>query len=555
MKTNKFKLGNFHLTTCDMGRLVPIGLQEVLPGDIFSMRTSILTRVTPMLAPVMHPIKLQIYHFFVPNRLLWRYWGEFVASAPKCKDMLAPFTQCVTTKKGTLADYMNVPLKKEAKELLAFPFLAYLMIWKDYFADDQLNEDLIAQIDEFLVKVYESKGGDIGKITIGQLTENVPDLTAFAVAWSKDYFTSARNEPQLGDDVVIPVHQGASANGQLKLTNARIDKVPLWSSIVRGEIKTGGDSGNVASVWSPAIRVGGRRSSDGANVNGIQPLDIAGPFYSTDDINAYLDSPASNGGNLTADAILNVDGQDVLAGQGISLQELRNSLALGRINEHRNMYGTRFVEYLNYLGVKTSDYRLQRPLLLGSGQSLLQISEVLQTAEAQNGVVGSMKGHGLGSVSSNRFIRGFEEHGFILSFCVIRPKTIYTDGIPKMWSRRIAYDWWQKELQNLGMQPVKNKELFFQGSAQDDEVFGYQDIWQEYRTNQSRISGDFRDYFDDWHLAREFNQLPALNQDFIACNPSKRIFVEQTHQPFLLMCRNFAVARRLVSRRANPKTF
>lgn len=547
MKTNKFKLGNFHLTTCDMGRLVPIGLQEVLPGDIFSMRTSILTRVTPMLAPVMHPIKLQIYHFFVPNRLLWRYWGEFVASAPKCKDMLAPFTKSVTTKKGTLADYMNIPLKQEAKELLAFPFLAYLMIWKDYFADDQLNEDLIAQIDEFLVKVYESKGGDIGKITIGQLTENVPDLTAFAVAWSKDYFTSARNEPQLGDDVVIPVHQGASANGQITLTNAKINNIPLW-----GSIQQGSDAEGANKNYAPAITVGGKPVSTTAIRGGFEPVSFM-RGTNLDQVNDYL--AIAKGGELTADAILNANGQNALAGQGISLQELRNSLALGRINEHRNMYGTRFVEYLNYLGVKTSDYRLQRPLLLGSGQSLLQISEVLQTAEAQNGVVGSMKGHGLGSVSSNRFIRGFEEHGFILSFCVIRPKTIYTDGIPKMWSRRIAYDWWQKELQNLGMQPVKNKELFFQGSAQDDEVFGYQDIWQEYRTNQSRISGDFRDYFDDWHLAREFNQLPALNQDFIACNPSKRIFAEQTHQPFLLMCRNFAVARRLVSRRANPKTF
>lgn len=558
LKTSKFKLGYFHLSTCEMGRLVPVGLQEVLPGDIFSMRTSILARMTPLLAPIMHPIQIRIHHFFVPNRLLWRFWGEFIASSPKTKDMTIPTTNFLDTyEEGTLADYFNLPIgNKDAigsgEDILAFPFLAYLMIWKEFFADEQLQSDKIAEIEELLEQVYESKGGRVPALGGKTLAE----LKAFAVAWSKDYFTSARNEPQIGDDVAIPVQAGATANSGISIRNARIDSngfsFPLKVSAVLDP--NAGDSDSRNGVY-------GTRLEGASNVFSARSYAYSIPRDTSkteaENIAAFQELVKQQPtGHITADKILNNKGQDVLAGQSISLQDLRNALALGRINEHRNMYGTRFVEYLNYLGVKTSDYRLQRPILLGSGRQLIQISEVLQTAEATGGVVGSMKGHGLGVTSSNRFIRGFEEHGFILSFVSIVPKTIYTNGIPKMWSRKIPYDWWQKELQNLGMQPIKNKEVYFgKDIDHNEEVFGYQNIWDEYRTNQSRISGEFRSLFRDWHLSREFATPPALNSDFIACNPTKRVFAEQTGNPFLLMIRNFAVARRLVSKRANPKTF
>lgn len=619
MKTSKFNLGNFHLTTCEMGRLVPIGFQEVLPGDIFSLKTSILARALPMLAPVMHPIHIRVHHFFVPNRILWRFWGDFITSSNRYPGLLSPKTALQNASKGTLADYFNLPLGI-TKNINAFPFLSYLKIWTEYFADDEINQDSIVTINDYLNEIYEQKTEVIPTLTLNGETLALPQFPVFPVSWRKDYFTSARNEPQLGDDINIPLTYNGVAGGAGSSGSVFAKGVSISDPSFDHDDNPGNDPFFPFSAYSFPGSAGGNWYS-GATFNMGMPSRagtastsltndiIKGGFYvpkgkTPEERKANYDAAISEGlqgypsgvSGITTEpvltGILQFDGSytqevekkladtlnkyaqpvwmkfdkltdsqggdyvsNVVSGTSLSLTDLRNSLALQRIQEHRQMYGDRFVEYLSYLGVKSSDARLQRPQLLATGRELLQISEVLQTAEATGGVVGSMKGHGVSSLSSNRFLRGFEEHGFILSFVSIVPQALYTQGVSKVWDRSIPTDYWQKELNNLGMQPIKNSEVYFSDDNKNDEIFGYQNIWDEYRSNQGRVSGDFRDTLSDWHLARFFANRPALNSDFIACNPSKRIFAEQTTNPFLLMVRNRCVARRLLPKRSNPKTF
>lgn len=238
----------------------------------------------------------------------------------------------------------------------------------------------------------------------------------------------------------------------------------------------------------------------------------------------------------------------------ININSLREAFALQRFAEHRAMYGSRYVEYLRYLGIKASDARLQRPEYLGGGKQTIQFSEVLQTAEGTD-PVGTLRGHGIAAMRSNRYRRFFEEHGFVLSIMLVRPKAIYMQGIPRSWLRRVREDFFQTELQHIGQQEVYTKELY--GAAPDGEngdlkVFGYQNRYDEYRGHESYVCGEFRDILDYWHLARSFGNEPVLNADFISATPSERIFAAQQNDQLYCMINHSLQARRLMSKFGNP---
>jgi hypothetical protein len=238
----------------------------------------------------------------------------------------------------------------------------------------------------------------------------------------------------------------------------------------------------------------------------------------------------------------------------VNINSLREAFALQRFAEHRAMYGSRYVEYLRYLGIKASDARLQRPEYLGGGKQTIQFSEVLQTAEGTD-PVGTLRGHGIAAMRSNRYRRFFEEHGFVLSIMLVRPKAIYMQGIPRSWLRRVREDFFQTELQHIGQQEVYTKELY--GAAPDGEngdlkVFGYQNRYDEYRGHESYVCGEFRDILDYWHLARSFSNEPVLNADFISATPSERIFAAQENDQLYCMINHSLQARRLMSKFGNP---
>lgn len=213
------------------------------------------------------------------------------------------------------------------------------------------------------------------------------------------------------------------------------------------------------------------------------------------------------------------------------------------------MYGSRYTEYLRYLGVRSSDARLQRPEYLGGGKQTIAFSEILQTGpnfDANTGV-GTLRGHGISAVRSNRYRRFFEEHGIVMSLMSVRPRTMYVNGLPKKFSRTTKEDYWQKELELIGQTTVLNKELYTADTGPND-TFGYTDRYEEYRHEQSQVAGDFRSTLNMWHMGRVFASDVTLNSDFVTCDPTTRIFASAATDTLWVMVNNSIQARRLVRR-------
>lgn len=482
MKRNKFSLSHYKLFSANMGSLIPCGLTEVLPGDTIQQATSALVRCSPLMAPVMHPVNVRVHHWFVPFRLLWDEWEDFITGGPE-GDSIPDFPVIETLAStgfavGSLADYLGVPPAVASREVSALPFRAYAMIYNEWYRD----QDLVSP-----VAMSKASGMDT--------TTNLNLLNA---AWEKDYFTTSRPWTQKGPDITIPFGTRA----------------PVATD-------TDADVFNVVSVATPN-KSDPRHSLSVTAAN--QPVVLHNP-NTNEKTGLYAD--------LTNASAVNIN-------------DLREAFALQRYEEARARYGSRYTEYLRYLGVRSSDARLQRPEYLGGGKQTIQFSEVLQTAEG-DAPVGELRGHGIGAVRSNRYRRFFEEHGYVLTLISIKPKTIYAQGLARTWNRRVKEEFFQKELQHIGQQEVLNKELYFPHTSPDD-VFGYQDRYDEYRRTESSIAGEFRTTLDHWHFARIFGSNPALNAAFVTSNPTKEPFADQVSHSLYIMASHSIQARRLVAK-------
>ncbi|AZL82729.1 major capsid protein [Apis mellifera associated microvirus 44] len=491
MKRSKFNLSHYKLFSFDMGHLVPIGLQEVLPGDTFQMSTSALIRCSPLVAPIMHPVHVRIHHWFVPHRLVWDNWEDFITGGPDGNNTDTLPTRSFPTGPaiGTLSDYLGVPAGVNNIEVSALPYRGYAMIWNEFYRD----QDLQAPLD----------------IDTGDGPDTLTNITLQNCAWEKDYFTSARPWEQKGPSITIPIGTEAPITG-IGVLNSAIDPFSNTAQTVR---ETGG-----AAVVYPADQ---NRPTSAANIFYVKGTGINGD----PDINADLTGVST-----------------------VTINVLREAFALQRFAEARARFGSRYVEYLRYLGVRSSDARLQRPEYLGGGRQTIQFSEVLSTADTTNVPVGGMKGHGLGAMRSNRFRRFFEEHGYIFSLMSVKPRTVYTQGIPRHWNRRNREDFWQKELQHIGQQEILKKEIYYAADGSGNDTWGYQDRYDEYRRGYSQVSGDFRtSNLNYWHMARIFTSAPALNAAFVQADPTNRIFASSTLDTMYAMCNHSVVARRMVA--------
>lgn len=479
-----------------MGELVPIGATEVLPGDTVQHATSVLVRMSPLLAPVMHPVHVKIHHWFVPYRLCWANgiddsWEAFITGGHDGLDASTfPTITFNNISVGTLADYLGVtPAVASDRAVSALWFRAYALIYNNWYADQDLNTQLTVDL----------TGG----------ADTTTNTTLQNVCWEKDYYTSARPWTQKGPSVSLPLGTSAPVYGEagvpMKLRNI--------------------DAGTGSMAYS-------------TTGDALYSTDRAGTWNNT----AYTNIASTGDSNVYA---------DLSSATSATINELREALAIQRYEEARARYGSRYTEYLRYLGVRSSDARLQRPEYLGGGKQTVQFSEVLQTGVTTSGTpstgVGSLLGHGIGATRSNRYRRFFEEHGVVMSLLSVLPKTIYVNGTSRHLLKTAKEDYWQKELQHIGQQPIVNKEVYVADTGPTD-VFGYQDRYDEYRRNESSVHGDFRTTLNHWHLGRIFAADVTLNAAFVTSNPATRIFQSASADTLLVMGYHSMQARRLVSK-------
>jgi hypothetical protein len=498
-KRSKFSLSNYKLFSSDMGYIVPCGCFEVLPGDTVQHATSALIRLAPLVTPVMHPLRVKIHHWYVPYRLIWEDFEEFITGGPDGAD--ASVYPTIDTggsgaSVGSLLDYLGVPPNVSDLEVSALPVRAYNFIFNERYRDQDL---VTAQA------ISVASGPD---------TTTATDLKL--AAWEKDYFTSSRPWEQKGPAVTLPLGDKAELVG-LGVETGQTPTAAASKTFVdgTGEVFTTSDR-----TWKTQDMSFAVKAADSSPASASNPPEI------------YADLS-----NATA----------------ATVNTIREAFAKQRFEEARARYGSRFTEYLRYLGVRSSDARLQEPEYLGGGKQTIQFSEVLQTAEGTD-PVGTLRGHGIGAMRSNRYRRFFEEHGIVMSTMTVRPKAMYSDGLARMWNRRVKEDFWQKELQHIGQQEVENQEVYADASNPTG-VFGYQDRYDEYRGERSTIAGEMRTVLNDWHMARQFGSEPALNSDFINCDVSKRNFAAQTNNVIYAMCNHNIVARRLLVKKGSSYVY
>lgn len=487
MKRSKFSLSNYKLMSLPLGKLIPINWCEVLPGDSFQMASSALLRWSPLAAPIMHPVKVRIHHWYVRNELLWKDFPSFITGGEDGYDTTEhPYFSLPSVPEGSLYDYLGIPPGSYSPNITfnALPLRAYALIYNLFYRD----QDLISEIGF-------SDGNGADGTTNGDLQN---------IAWEKDYFTTCRPTTQKGPGVTIPLGINATAD---VVPPAGGDYPTFFGSLSGTNQAMQGD-GTGGSAWTGLL-------------NGT----------------AYWEDPA-----LIA---------DLSTSSGIDIADLRLALAVQRYQERMARYGSRYSEYLASQGVRSSDRRAFEPEYLAGGRQVAQFSEVLATDDTNTG---KMQGHGISAMRTAKFRRFFEEHGILISLMSIQPKTVYESAIHRSFLRSVKEDYFQRELQDIGEQEVTNREIKADHASPDD-VFGYQSRYDEYRTLPSSVHGEMRSTLDYWHMARIFGSDPALNQSFIECVPTDRVYLSAVSDPIYAMVQNSIQARRALTKRARTRTF
>lgn len=500
----KVHFSNFNMTheyKCgmEMGDLVPIQCLECVPNDTWFLSNQVLVRFAPMKFPVMHRINMKLYHFFVPNRLIWKYWQEFISEAVDTDLPAKPYfvvndlLKNEETKKyydvGSLADYLGLPVVNRYVQttgnepISVEPFLAYQKIWNDYFRDENLQPDLFEDTSQNVSELVDYVVNGQGHLVSGDLLSIYDDLfTLRKKAWEKDYFTSALPDPQLGEPVPVPVQGVVELNPNLTVT--------VGSQEGLGIFKVGG----VQSPPNGGLTVeNGKLSSEGAGVPGLE--------Y----IRGSLKTP--NPQNL-----------GVVKNASFSINDLRLASSIQRFRELLARAGHRYKEtILSMFNQVTPDYRLDRPEFIGSTNIPVVISDIPQTSQTESqSAQGNLAGRGTVQGGTQSFKYHCQEHGFIMTLACVIPRTSYQNGLSRMWTRMDRYDYFTPVFENLGEQEIKKKELYFGGNFEsDNSTFGYAPRYSDYKYIPSSVHGDFLTSLDFMHLGRIFEDYPALNGDFI----------------------------------------
>lgn len=502
IQRSKFDMSHTIKTTFNVGELIPFDVLEVLPGDTFNIETNILARLQTLITPLMDDLYLDTYYFFVPNRLVWEHWKEF--NGENTKNAWYPSTTYTVPQltikgnddlNGSILDYMGIPTNTKenaniALSINALPVRAYNLIYNEWFRDQNLQDPVLVSVNDSTVAFNKNDSTFGGKPLMATKYH--------------DYFTSALPSPQKGPDVTIPMQ--ADSNFPVF---ADTNKIP--NSL----------TGNAMSFW--------QHQDNG------KPSGNVGTFMDSEGRLSWTQSaPAitSPNGFLAPNNLwTNVEGLPVT-----TINSLRLAFATQQLYELDARGGTRYVEILKaHFGVTSPDARQQRSELLGYNHTPISVNQVVQQSGTNAGTaLGDVAGLSVTADSDNSFVKSFTEHGFVIGICCARYKHSYQQGLNRIWSRQTRFDYYWPVFANIGEQPVLNKEIYMNyaltnnssGSIENEneEVFGYQEAWAEYRYIPDRVSGEMRsDYkqsLDVWHLADDYSELPRLSDEWIQENPT-----------------------------------
>lgn len=494
-------------TSFNVGDIVPFFLDEVLPGDTFNVDTSKVVRLQTLLTPVMDNIYLDTYFFFVPNRLTWSHWkqfnGENTESAwiPQTEYEIPQITAPADSgwSVGTIADYLGVPTGVPDLSVSALPFRAYALVMNEWFRDENLSDPLVVPVDDATVA-----GVNTGTFVTDVARGGLP----YKAAKYHDYFTSCLPSPQKGPDVLIPVASAGNyavvGNGKsLGLTDGSLTGLFGYQRVPGGSTLAV-NSGTLGSSVGTAV-------PSSSNLNGS--VGVATVSQLGDDL--------ANSGLIAV-----ADGNAAAA----TINQLRMAFQIQKLYEKDARGGSRYIEILkSHFGVTSPDARLQRPEYLGGNRVPININQVVQQSATASGETaqGTVTGMSVTTDTHSDFTKSFTEHGFVIGVMVARYDHTYQQGLERFWSRKDRFDYYWPVFANIGEQAVKNKEIFAQGPAKvdsagaviDDQVFGYQEAWADYRYKPSRVTGEMRSQYaqslDVWHLADDYSALPTLSDSWI----------------------------------------
>lgn len=530
MKRTKFDRSHVYKTTFNSGKLIPVFVDEVLPGDTTRMSVNYFARLATPIKPIMDNIYLDWFFFFVPNRLVWEHWQNFCFEQEDPDDSTDYVIPTVTATGnsdngyvGSLWDYFGLPVNTSGNlsGISALPFRGVYLIWNEWFRDENLQKSVKIQKGDTNEVLNSARSSDQPSWVFTSGTNIVPGLACPPRGKRHDYFTSALPWTQKGPGVSI----GLAGTATL------VDPSPVTGYFVA---QSNADLG--AAQLSKDGGVHNVYTGNGTlQYQGGYDVSIAGHSVNSAGTSVVAAKPGSSW--LSKDSYADLDSSSIF-----TINSLRTAFQMQKFYERLARGGSRYTEVLrSFFGVVSPDARLQRPEFLGSFTKMVNVNPIAQTSATDNtSPQGNLSAYGVTAAKFHGFTKSFVEHGYIFGFVCARADLTYQQGINKMWLRSTVYDFYWPTFAHLGEQAIELREIYAQGSEADTTVFGYQERYAEYRYKPSQITGKFRSSvisgnLDVWHLSQFFNNAPTLNEEFIMENPPiERIIAVPSEPEFLL---------------------